>query len=1142
MVDDIFEVASSVDNGESRESPSANVASGSDATKTYLTIKSPDDQVTSLSINQTGSTIQEPTTASKSLLKAESSTILDASLSQSTSTNTSSRATPTTSTVPSKKPPAPKRLSDAPDIFDMFDALYDPKTETYDRLKLREIVRFKPLRTKHNAGNSNSTPGCQTPIENASEKSLGSQTDKKESPDVKLESEITKDEGEDDSDEEIPEETLMASYKQDIALLHHTFRHCRRIVVITGAGISVAAGIPDFRSATGLFRLIRNDLKLRGNGASSGQQMFDASVVFSDDEALSNFHTTMCDLYDLCAKCKPTPFHDLLNDLSKESRLLRLYTQNIDCLDTNLPYLNTKNPLTRPWPKTVQLHGTISEMICSKCSWTDTFNPSLFKTTDVSPRDHRDNNEDDTAVESDPKRTSRADASPDNASMDSGDVGTFDQIKAQFDDSSLEKASGSDDDDDDESDRETIIEQYYIPDCPECIEMEGVRQVAGKRSQGVGKLRPKIVLYNEPNPDSEAIGQVTEHDLLGKPDGLIVVGTTLKIPGVRRMVREMSQAVHAARGVSIWMNIDDPVALSAREFESCFDLIIKCDCQKVSQILRDYEEEKQLFEEFKVEEKERRKQEMEQRKLLREEKLKKKQEREEEKKLKMENELGTTTQVDKKKKKKPTKKSNTGTPKPTSDSKAKSTSTEEPKISATSKSKSPSGRSGVSTPQSTNSSKVNKKTKPKASKSKTSTDTDTKINITQGSIKVEIPIKVENAEELVSKKHVDDALIKPQALDQNQKPEPELKDSTKLANVDYPSSVCPPKPKPKSKSKSNSVKSSKNGKMPASESSEATTLKPNTKCSKVVKTVRKSISKAAPKQKVKEIKAANNEQQELEEKQGKKEKETRVLRGKLARMERAQERLKKLAEQRDDLFIGINGIKQMDSKDDVQFDDTTLPEQAAQESKSESSSPPPPATKAIIISAIEKIQTADRLSPSPSLEPQRNISPVETLSAVSTAPRLQSERSVMPISSILAPLPTQPSMFSDPVRPLLSELATKLSPQSPQQLATPISQESQPFPRTPPSSLETLASLATRLASPESSRSNDPNMLKRKLDSYNPYPNDTHSRIPPHSQAFYSPPQSSHRSDSQYYYYPHPQQQHYQHPHFTNQPFYPPPR
>lgn len=71
-------------------------------------------------------------------------------------------------------------------------------------------------------------------------------------------------------------------------------------------------------------------------------------------------------------------------------------------------------------------------------------------------------------------------------------------------------------------------------------------------------------------------------------------------------------------------------------------------------------------------------------------------------------------------------------------------------------------------------------------------------------------------------------------------------------------------------------------------------------------------------------------------------------------MERAQERLKKLAEQRDDLFIGINGIKQMDSKDDVQFDDTTLPEQAAQESKSESSSPPPPATKAIIISAIEK--------------------------------------------------------------------------------------------------------------------------------------------------------------------------------------------
>ena len=59
------------------------------------------------------------------------------------------------------------------------------------------------------------------------------------------------------------------------------------------------------------------------------------------------------------------------------------------------------------------------------------------------------------------------------------------------------------------------------------------RAVAGKRSQGIGKLRPRLVLYNEGNPDAEAIGSVSEADLLSRPDGLVVVGTSLKIPGVK---------------------------------------------------------------------------------------------------------------------------------------------------------------------------------------------------------------------------------------------------------------------------------------------------------------------------------------------------------------------------------------------------------------------------------------------------------------------------------------------------------------------------------------------------------------------------------------------------------------------------------
>jgi NAD+-dependent protein deacetylase SIR2 len=38
--------------------------------------------------------------------------------------------------------------------------------------------------------------------------------------------------------------------------------------------------------------------------------------------------------------------------------------------------------------------------------------------------------------------------------------------------------------------------------CTECRIADDVRQVVGKRCQGVGIIRPRVVLYNEPNPDA----------------------------------------------------------------------------------------------------------------------------------------------------------------------------------------------------------------------------------------------------------------------------------------------------------------------------------------------------------------------------------------------------------------------------------------------------------------------------------------------------------------------------------------------------------------------------------------------------------------------------------------------------------------
>ncbi|KAI1928160.1 hypothetical protein LOZ58_006823 [Ophidiomyces ophidiicola] len=129
-------------------------------------------------------------------------------------------------------------------------------------------------------------------------------------------------------------------------------------------------------------------------------------------------------------------------------------------------------------------------------------------------------------------------------------------------------------------------ELFHGPDpplCAKCCEADLHRMNTGQRRRGVGKLRPRIVLYNEDNPDEEAIGSVVRADLRTRPDALVVVGTSLKIPGVRRIVKEMCRVVHGRKdGVTIWINHD--AAPLGREFEQCWDLVVKGNCDDVADL------------------------------------------------------------------------------------------------------------------------------------------------------------------------------------------------------------------------------------------------------------------------------------------------------------------------------------------------------------------------------------------------------------------------------------------------------------------------------------------------------------------------------------------------------------------------------
>jgi NAD-dependent histone deacetylase SIR2 len=69
----------------------------------------------------------------------------------------------------------------------------------------------------------------------------------------------------------------------------------------------------------------------------------------------------------------------------------------------------------------------------------------------------------------------------------------------------------------------------------------------GKRLCGTGRLRPKILLYRENNPDELAVEAVFKHDLQERPDAIIVVETSLKVPGARMLAMKFCHAAKVGR-------------------------------------------------------------------------------------------------------------------------------------------------------------------------------------------------------------------------------------------------------------------------------------------------------------------------------------------------------------------------------------------------------------------------------------------------------------------------------------------------------------------------------------------------------------------------------------------------------------------
>jgi hypothetical protein len=74
----------------------------------------------------------------------------------------------------------------------------------------------------------------------------------------------------------------------------------------------------------------------------------------------------------------------------------------------------------------------------------------------------------------------------------------------------------------------------------------------------VGKLRPDIVLYGEENPCTQFISPLIQHDLSLGPDMLLIMGTSMRVHGLKVLVREFAKAVHDRGGKVVLVNFTKP--------------------------------------------------------------------------------------------------------------------------------------------------------------------------------------------------------------------------------------------------------------------------------------------------------------------------------------------------------------------------------------------------------------------------------------------------------------------------------------------------------------------------------------------------------------------------------------------------------
>ena len=271
------------------------------------------------------------------------------------------------------------------------------------------------------------------------------------------------------------------------------------VLILTGAGISTSANIPDFRSPdTGIFS------RLQAKGIyKDPEELFHISGFLNDP---TEFYETFAELLP-ATTVTPTPTHAFIRLLQDKGKLLRNYTQNIDQLEREVGIAREK---------VVNCHGTIAPGVCLTCHHelkSEKFFAAIRRAAKVgAPQCGR----------CDQKFKERREEMRERARRKRDRKGLGGKSKDVTSKNRKRKRGGDDD------------AGYGSSDLDDDTESKDPYAALG--TAHIGVYRPSITFYGEQVP--ERIVSCLEEDQ-PKADLLVVIGTSLKVTPVSNLCADL---------------------------------------------------------------------------------------------------------------------------------------------------------------------------------------------------------------------------------------------------------------------------------------------------------------------------------------------------------------------------------------------------------------------------------------------------------------------------------------------------------------------------------------------------------------------------------------------------------------------------